>query len=134
MQSIDFHSFANVNQIRETIFKNVDLLSREFLTMTPDELLSFLRDLRSTLLMTPSDASEEIYAYMSRCNFERILVSVIDRNINKNIELLRESTWILLILFSKKENWLQRVTDCGVLPRFEKLLKIDDADLLENVR
>ena len=65
--------------------------------------------------------------------FEKVLVDIIDRNFAEGTEILREATWILLIIFSKQEDWLQRVSDSGVLVRFEKLLSKGDAEITENV-
>ncbi len=77
--------------------------------------------------------SLDVFKRMSNLDFDHVLCRIIDIYFDKSIEVLRETTWVFLILFSREINLRQGVIDSGVLFQYERLLKVEDPEVIENV-
>jgi hypothetical protein len=124
---------AKVQQLAELILKLTRVIADAFDKMPTEKLIENLSNLRTFLLELPASKSEEVFKHMESIRFEMVLVKILNDYIKENIVVLRETTWVFLILFSKEGNWFQRVKKSKILEIYENLLQVEDSEIIEHV-
>ena len=88
----------------------------------------------------------QMFSVMRPGTKDSILEELIDRKVideimalfktavkEREIEMVRELTWLFQVIFTCSHELLMRIVELGVLPLFDQILNFDDLDILENL-
>ncbi len=119
-------------KLTEILSKEIAIVDRNHDVMGDDELLEKLNQLNNKFSDIYLERSNAVYEYMKEIRFEQVLSAIASKR-SHNIGILIAVTETLICVFVCNDDCIERVGNANILPMYEHLLSIQNAELTENV-
>jgi len=126
------HNNGRISKTVALLSSQIRLIEKSYSMMNDETMLRELIELQNICLVVHSVHKHQIYDLVKSSKFERTLISVISSHYN-NLSILRAATELFIFIFGREDDWIERIASAGIIPIYEKLMIIPDAELTENV-